>query len=150
MIKFFSSKDERPHPSDLVGKLVGKEGVMRFRGYSLPLLVTSVSGKRLYAKACAFTSDAILPVEQWVEDVHLNVRQVAYVCDTIEEAALIREAGRKSMQTYQRVQNDLRAQMNAFFEEIASPDSSFDTSEECAEPTDEDGFYDSSAAKPGI
>jgi hypothetical protein len=148
MIKFFGLKDERPLPSDLVGKLVGKEGIMRFRGYSLPLLVTAVSGKRLYAKACARgKADAILPTEHWTEETHFNLSQVAYVCDTIEEADLIRGAGKKSMQTYQRVQDELKAQMDAFFSEIASTDSSFDDrSDDVAK--DDDGFYDSTLDKP--
>jgi hypothetical protein len=147
MIKFYSAKADRPHAADLVGKLVGKEGVMKFRTYSLPYLVTGVSGKRLYAKVCErAVGDAILPTDQWVEEVHFNLSQVAYVCDTIEEADLVRAAGRKSMQTYQRVQQELKAQMNAFFSEIASPDSAFDDA--AADGVDADGFYDSQTSKP--
>jgi hypothetical protein len=147
MIKFYSAKADRPHPADLVGKLVGKEGVMKFRGYSLPYLVTGASGKRLYAKVCERgNGDVILPTGEWIEDSHFNLSQVAYVCDTIEEAELIRAAGRKSMQTYQRVQNELKAQINAFFTEIASPDSVF---EEAAEDdVGDDGFFDSQTSKP--
>jgi hypothetical protein len=147
MIKFFGPKDERPHPSDLVGKLIGKEGVMLFRTYSLPLLVTGISGKRLYAKACERgPADTILPTDQWTEETHFNLSQVAYVCDTIEEAYLIRAAGRKSMQTYQCVQNELKSQINAFFTEIASPDSGFEDTAE--DDVGDDGFFDSQISKP--
>lgn len=147
MIKFFSEKSERPHPSELVGRLVGKEGVMRFRSYSLPLLVTGYSGTRLFAKACVRIKDEIQPMDTRTEEVKFSVKSVAYVCDTEAEGEQIYQANLQAIAAWRRSQEEIKLEINSFFEAVSSDDSTFEPIEE---PMDEDGFYDSSAAKPGI
>lgn len=94
MITFFKDDDQRPEPSALVGRLVGKYGMKSCRSYTLPLFVVGHTGARLHMKPSVRKGGEFLPVDHWPGDdmVNMLVRKVAYVCDTVEEAASIVEA----------------------------------------------------------
>jgi hypothetical protein len=117
MIAFFKH-DLRLDPADLVGKLVGKEGSKPFRSYSLPLLVVGFSGKRLHMKACEFSMDEILPVSEWTEDVDMLVHKVFYVCDTVEEATIIRNTCHEAQRLYDLAQKVVQADIGKLFAQV--------------------------------
>jgi hypothetical protein len=96
------------HASELVGKFVGKEGIMNFRSYSRPMFVTGYGGNRLYVKlslvehrTVAEDDARLLPPDEWEEEAHIQFKSVAYVCDTIEECERMMQAGRRAMRIWQ-------------------------------------------------
>ncbi len=90
-----------------MGRFVGKEGIMKFRGYTRPMLVTGYSGSRLYVRtSMADRNDddgnpTMPPVEEWDEEFPIQIKTVAYVCDTKEEGELVMAASRNSLRIWQ-------------------------------------------------
>ena len=127
MLKILN-KGEAPaeHPSELVGRFVGKEGVMQFRGYGRPMLVTGYSGGRLYVKVGIIDSkplgeDATMrPTDEWDEDAYIQMSSVAYVCDTIEECNAMLRAGRRSLKIWQEGERRIKAECDQVFDELVA------------------------------
>lgn len=86
-------------------------------------------------------------METWTEEVKFSIKSVAYVCDTEADGEQIYQANLRAIAAWRRSQEELKLEINSLFEAISSDDSTFEAIEE---PMDEDGFYDTSAAKPGI
>lgn len=118
MITFFKEGDARPEPAELVGKLVGKKSLQDYRRYSLPLLVVGHSGAVLHTKACSFTMDGMMPIPSWKEDVNMALSKVFYVCDTLEEAKLIRNAGAEATRKYEAALKAVHAEIDGLYFEV--------------------------------
>lgn len=127
MIRFLG-KNESPaeHPSDLVGRFVGKEGLTSYRTYTRPMLVTGYSGSRLYVKASLVdhkTLDGtlkLLPVEEWDEEFHIQLKSVVYVCDTKEEGEQVMAATRRSKQIWEEGERRLRAEIVSVYRDLVA------------------------------
>lgn len=127
MIKILN-KGEAPaeHPSELVGRFVGKDGVMQFRGYGRPMLVTGYSGSRLYLKVGVIDSKTLdegatmRPTDEWDEEVYMQLSSVAYVCDTIDECTAMVRAGRRSMKIWQDGERRIKAECDQVFEDLVA------------------------------
>jgi hypothetical protein len=128
MIRFVGKKEQAAaHPSDLVGRFVGKEGSMlSFRTYTRPMLVTGYSGTRLYVKASLIDhksldgSPKLLPVEEWDEEFHIQIKSVVYVCDTKEEGEQVMAATRLAKQIWQDGETRMRAEINTLFADLVA------------------------------
>jgi hypothetical protein len=150
MIRFFDAKGERPHPSELVGKIVGKEGKMVFQTYGGPHLVTGHKKDTLVTKFFKNDDESIKdalarPTAEWPADDKVLLSKVFYVCDTAEEARSIYEASLEAARTHRRAMEAVKAEIRGLFTAIGTFEAT-DTVEN-AEATDEDGFFDSSLPK---
>jgi hypothetical protein len=109
------------HPSELVDRYVGKESLRDHRSYTRPLLVTSYSGTRLYARPSVVTmrtenrEPRLLPVEEWDEKVPIMIKSVVYVCDTIEDCEVLMAACRKAQAIWDEGQKQIRTDINAVY-----------------------------------
>lgn len=127
MIRFLG-KNESPaeHPSELLGRFVGKEGLTNYRTYTRPMLVTGYSGSRLYVKASLVdhkTLDGtlkLLPVEEWDEEFHIQLKSVVYVCDTKEEGEQVMAATRQSKQIWEEGERKLRAEITSVYRNLVA------------------------------
>lgn len=127
MIRFID-KREAPDvtPSELVGRFVGKEGVMHARGYSRPMKVVSVSGSRLHGVAGELTGSVregdlrLAPVETWTEDCYLGLKTIAYVCDTVEECEALLLASRRSLATWTEGTAALKSEIDRDYDRIVA------------------------------
>lgn len=152
MIRFYGPKDERPHPSELVGKIVGKEGKMVFLTYGGPHLVTGYKKDTLVTKFFKSEDESLAdawarPADAWSMDEKVLVGKVAYICDTAEEARSIYEASLESGRAHRRAMEALKAEIHGLFAAIGTFDAPASVEVDVG-PTDEDGFFDSSLAKP--
>ncbi|NTF17891.1 hypothetical protein G6L37_05710 [Agrobacterium rubi] len=128
MIKILGPGEEpAEHASDLVGRYVGKEGGRLFLSYGRPLLVTGYSGSRLYVRTGLFDHAAgkgentrMKPSEEWDEEAHIQMKSVAYVCDTIEECEIMMSGNSRSMTIWDEGQRRIQAEGKAVFEGILS------------------------------
>lgn len=150
MIRFFGPADKLPHPSELVGKIVGKAGKMVFLTYGGPHLVTGCKKESLVTKFFRRDDEKIedawsRPSCDWSVDDTIRLSQVAYVCDTVEEARAIYDASLESGRTHRRVNAALKAEINGLFSAIGTFEG--EAAADQTEPTDEDGFYDSSLSR---
>lgn len=114
------------HPSDLVGRYVGKEGVMRFRTYGRPALVTGYSGGRLYIRPAQVNMKArdgdgsfFLPEQEWDEEEYIQMKSVAYVCDTVDECEMVMVAGRKAIRIWQEGEAQIKRDIDQVFAELS-------------------------------
>lgn len=127
-------KNESPaeHPSELVGRFVGKEGSMNFRTYTRPMLVTGYSGSRLYVKASLVDHKSqkgdrkLLPVEEWDEEFHIQIKSVVYVCDTKEEGEQVMAASDRSKQIWEEGERRLRAEIRSVYADLVANQSNDD------------------------
>lgn len=133
MIRFLG-KNESPseHPSELVGRFVGKEGLTNFRTYTRPMLVTGYSGSRLYVKASLVDHKSLggepklLPVEEWDEEFHIQLKSVVYVCDTKEEGEQVMAATQRSKQIWQEGEQKLRGEIKSVWHDLIASQSNDD------------------------
>jgi hypothetical protein len=133
MIRFLR-KNEAPaeHPSELVGRFVGKDGLTNYPTYSRPMLVTGYSGSRLYVKASLVDHKSLdgtlklLPVEEWDEEFHIQIKSVVYVCDTKEEGEQVMGATRRSKQIWQEGEQRLRAEIRSVYSDLVANQSNDD------------------------
>ncbi len=133
MIRFLGKNDSAAeHLSDLVGKFVGKEGLMNFPTYTRPMLVTGYSGSRLYVKASLVDHKSLsgepklLPVEEWDEEFHIQLKSVVYVCDTKEEGEQVMAATQRSKQIWQEGEQRLRAEIKSVWRDLIASQSNDD------------------------
>jgi hypothetical protein len=125
MIRFLAyGETPTEHASELVGRFVGKDGVMKFRTYSRPKLVTGYSGSRLYVKEALVdhkTLDGevkLRPIDEWDEEAFLGIKSIAYVCDTFEEAEQVMQACKKSLRIWQEGEAKIKADINSVFSDL--------------------------------
>lgn len=127
MIRFINeNEDAAEHASDLVGKYVGKDNVMKFRAYGRPMLVTEYSGSRIYGKIGLYDTSAkgedsrMRPSDEWDEDTYIQFKSIAYVCDTIEDCNALVRANKQSMRIWQEGEARIKRETNEIFESLVS------------------------------
>ena len=114
-----------PQRSDLTGLFVGKRALGAARAYTRPALVVAQSGNRLTVrfsmKNCGragIDGSVLADVAEWDETASWLERDVAYVCDVLEEAEAVMRASKSSQEVHAEALRAAQRRANEIFDTL--------------------------------